>query len=425
MERYDVLIEGTNLEHAILAAALAQAGLKVIHIDQNEYYGDTDACIPTSLEKHEHSVAYERSDGPAIALLSHKRDYNIELNPRLLYAASDIVQTLRDVSVNDYVDFKPLNAFYLFKDGVLTRVPGSKEDIFTDKEMPLIKKRRLMNFLKSCLPSVDGTAERQLTEQESRQSISQYLSDAFRLDEDISAGIVFPLGQAFDADEPVGRILPVIKLHLQSLGIFGAFPVIVPMYGGASELSQAFCRKAAVKGCTHVLGQGVDGAIQAGKTIQLQGGHRLRVDHVVAKSTVPQPESVDLVRRTLLVSGDFSALMNAGDAACIAFVQNRAAVQCQVYGSGTGMCPPGQSLIYLAIGAGKPHHEAFTQAQAMLRSQYEFEVILQLDYKLPKVTACQPYDAILASAKQAFQRLTPESSQFLSPETDSMENEAL
>jgi len=49
--------------------------------------------------------------------------------------------------------------------------------------------------------------------------------------------------------------LRAIRRMLTSFGIYGQFPIIVPLHGGGGELSQAFCRAAAVKGATYILGR--------------------------------------------------------------------------------------------------------------------------------------------------------------------------
>jgi RAB protein geranylgeranyltransferase component A len=39
------VIYGTGMTESILAGALAKAGKKVIHVDNNDYYGDSDASL--------------------------------------------------------------------------------------------------------------------------------------------------------------------------------------------------------------------------------------------------------------------------------------------------------------------------------------------------------------------------------------------
>ncbi|KAF0725562.1 hypothetical protein AaE_009692, partial [Aphanomyces astaci] len=43
---YDVIVVGTGIVESIVAASLARAGQKVLHLDTNEYYGSDFASLP-------------------------------------------------------------------------------------------------------------------------------------------------------------------------------------------------------------------------------------------------------------------------------------------------------------------------------------------------------------------------------------------
>lgn len=64
-----------------------------------------------------------------------------------------LVGTLIASDVSKYVTFKLLDGVYLWEDGhgpragSARRVPGSKEDVFKDKSVPLAEKRKLMKAL--------------------------------------------------------------------------------------------------------------------------------------------------------------------------------------------------------------------------------------------------------------------------------------
>ena len=61
---YDVAIFSTGLTQSILSAALASAGLSVIHIDKNDYYADQWASLTLSeLLKWAHSATGPSSRG--------------------------------------------------------------------------------------------------------------------------------------------------------------------------------------------------------------------------------------------------------------------------------------------------------------------------------------------------------------------------
>uniref|UniRef100_A0A8C2ZBH2 Zgc:112334 n=1 Tax=Cyclopterus lumpus TaxID=8103 RepID=A0A8C2ZBH2_CYCLU len=45
MEEYDIIVLGTGLKECILSGLLSQSGKKVLHIDNNPYYGGESASI--------------------------------------------------------------------------------------------------------------------------------------------------------------------------------------------------------------------------------------------------------------------------------------------------------------------------------------------------------------------------------------------
>lgn len=408
IDEYDVLIEGTTLMHAILAAALSCAGLKVIHLDENEFYGRFDACIapPFDLTGLDHYIEdFRITSGTASASLSAARDYNMELSPRLLYAGSNMISVLRDIGLGDYIQFKALKAFYLYKHGSMTKVPSTKEDIFTSTSMPLITKRRLMKFIKYCL---EGTA----TDIDQKANLREVMHNHFRLDSDTIDGTCLPLAQALTNDGTVNQGTTSIRQHLRSLGLFGPFPAVIPMYGAGSELTQAFCRKAAVRGATYILGQKNESPLLADHVIKLASGHQVKARRVVTDRRLSDDRT--LTRRTLIVMDNFDHLMNGGDGTCVSFAPDTEGgqiVQCQIHGPGTGACPEGQSIVYLA-GIDLTR-ETLDRVQAELLKDTQIDVIQQLDYDVKASVVWQSYDDELESARLLFETIVDGTKPFL------------
>lgn len=42
---WDLVISGTGLQRSLLVLALSRSNKKILHIDINSYYGDTDAAL--------------------------------------------------------------------------------------------------------------------------------------------------------------------------------------------------------------------------------------------------------------------------------------------------------------------------------------------------------------------------------------------
>lgn len=410
-EACDVLIVGTSLRNGILAAALTLAGRKVVHVDPNDFYGHINTTLqpPFSAVGLEDIVkSFSIVSGSHVAQLASSTKYNIELSPKLLYANSRLVQVIRDIGIGDYAQFKPLSAFYLAAEDGLIAVPSSKEDIFTKTDIDLITKRRLMKFIKFCIEY-----DNQMLFQEHKDTkLSDFLEQQFRLGSTHRDSLCWVLGQATTTNATVEQCVPIIRTHLHSLGIFGAFPVVVPIYGAGSELTQAFCRKAAVNGCTQMLAWRSDSTVEANKVITLDEGHRCIASSVVRDDSTNVTGST---RRFLVVEGDFSELMGVNDGVIIGFQplpDDKIVVHCQIQGSALGICPVGQSVVYLYSHVDAPW-EAFDRAQYLLCKHSPFNLITQVQYKLENDSPWTSYDSLITEAEEIFRNLVGPDTPFL------------
>jgi Rab proteins geranylgeranyltransferase component A len=198
--------------------------------------------------------------------------------------------------------------------------------------------------------------------------------------------------------------LRAIRRHLMGFGVYGGFPTIVPMHGGGGELSQAFCRAAAVKGATYILGREI-------QQVSIDSTNN-RFDHPVnIQFNVPdteemptarcknlvrqrQPEASDCVaitRTVTAVEGIFHELLGAeeqhGEALLIIVPpgvvnpEQHTPVQMIIHGDGIGECPQGQctstafssvmvGIIYCSTQAsGETALEYCSRAQEMIIEQ--------------------------------------------------------
>ena len=86
---------------------------------------------------------------PDESLLANKRRYALSLFPAVLPSRGSLITTLINSGVSKYVSFRLLDSVSLYDQvrETVRRVPGSKEQVFKDKEINLMEKRRLMKFL--------------------------------------------------------------------------------------------------------------------------------------------------------------------------------------------------------------------------------------------------------------------------------------
>lgn len=157
----------------ITARSLANSGKTVLHIDPNEYYGGSQASLTLdelsswaserssssiggpsnnpssymSAQRRRYTQAYTSTLSPE--LQASRRQYAISLYPTLLPSRGTLISTLIQSGVSNYVGFRILDSVSVWQDGEgsVKRVPGSKEEVFKDKSIGLVDKRRLMKFL--------------------------------------------------------------------------------------------------------------------------------------------------------------------------------------------------------------------------------------------------------------------------------------
>ncbi|GLE01810.1 hypothetical protein PINS_up010648 [Pythium insidiosum] len=198
---YDAVIVGTGMAEAILAGALARAGKKVLHVDQNDYYGSNYASFPleqflrwtrnepiapqtfessdaapspaaaaaaaasTTGEEAAHrrvvplqssfrcellEEAFNVSDETKQSLLRQSSHFSIDVNPRLVLSSEEIVQILITSGVGRYLEFAAMEGTYVHLAGAgdsVWQVPCSKKDVFSSKLLGMVEKRMLMKFL--------------------------------------------------------------------------------------------------------------------------------------------------------------------------------------------------------------------------------------------------------------------------------------
>ncbi len=306
-ELWAVVVAGTGLVEAAVAAAAARGGARVLHVDPAGRYGgpagslpleeflaelggraagDTrsgaePSAVPSSPPGPDHSevalgcAAAERWGGLEVwrrpgAELGASRDFSLDLSgPRLLLGAGALVQMLVRAGCHQYLEFQPVAASVVWGagvDGGPLRVPGSQAEVFRERSLPPTDKRLLMRFLKSemaALLKTEGGAEADptgATATEGFVSFEEHLSSqglpphlrstvhyALALADSDQGAASTTGGGSLTLNREEGRAR--VGTYLRSVGRFGAGQgaFLAPLWG-SGELPQAFCRSCAVKG---------------------------------------------------------------------------------------------------------------------------------------------------------------------------------
>lgn len=235
---------------AAAAAAAASGGddLAAASIDLRSLYSDVEisSFAPETLEQH-------------------SRKFSLDLSgPRVLFCADKAVDAILKSGANQYVEFKSIDASLVCdKGGNLVNVPDSRASIFKDKSLSLVEKNVLMRFFKLVQQHFSGDGESDRISEEDLASPFVEFLGKMRLPEKIKSVILYAIAMAdYDQeDKEACKILISTKEGIERLALYhssvgrfanAAGALIYPIYG-QGELAQAFCRRAAVKGCIYVL----------------------------------------------------------------------------------------------------------------------------------------------------------------------------
>ncbi|KAG1729069.1 FAD/NAD-P-binding domain-containing protein [Suillus paluster] len=246
---FDVIVLGTGLTESITAAALSKAGFKVAHIDPNPYYGADQASL--SLDElaqwEENHSATNHGELPP-----HARQYSVSLAPSVIPSIGPFISSLIASGVSRYGSFKLLGRVVIYDGGVLKDVPQSKDDIFQNKAMSLLEKRRVTRFLMFAAGEFENREE--LHGQEN-SPLLDFLQKTFLLSGATARAIAYALGYCYFPSETTLPALHRIRTYLKASGRYGSSSFLIGYYGGSGEIAQGFCRASAVSGGVYILGR--------------------------------------------------------------------------------------------------------------------------------------------------------------------------
>lgn len=272
--------------------------------------------------------------------------------------------------------------------GTLRKIPGGREDVFTDKSIDLRSTRSLMKFLKL---AADAEAYPTVIPEWGERPFHEYLESRFK----ISPSLQAPLHALTLSPDPsnqttVAYALPRVHRHLTSIGLFGpGFGAVLPKWGGLAEISQVACRAGAVGGGVYVLKKGIEsveqpshgsssteGAEPRPSAVILQGGDVIKTRWIIgtpsalpkdATHDTPQKsDAVGITHLTAIVSSPLTALfpppaegspppagvvvvmpsasLNLPPSLGSSSVAHVPAIYLIIHSSDTGECPEGQCM---------------------------------------------------------------------------------
>lgn len=141
--------------------------------------------------------------------------------------------------------------------GCLSRIPGGREDVFSDKSIDLRSARAVMRFLKL---AADPETFIPFLEEWGTWPFAHTLTRHFKIPADLQAPIVaLTSSRDTPSQTTTSDALTSIHRHLTSVGKFGpGFASVISKWGGLAEIAQVACRAGAVGGGIYVLRKGIE-----------------------------------------------------------------------------------------------------------------------------------------------------------------------
>ncbi|CCK70284.1 GTPase-activating protein MRS6 KNAG_0E00160 [Huiozyma naganishii CBS 8797] len=380
-EKVDVLIVGTGIVESMLAAALAWQGSSVLHIDSNDYYGDTSATMTVDQVKrwveriHQGLVPCYSDAKLYVSNSIHpngkyiSKDFGIDLSPKILFSKSDLLSILVKSRVYQYLEFQSLSTFHTYENDSFEKLTNTKQEIFTDQNLPLMTKRNIMKFIKFVL---EWEAHPEIWEPYADRTLMELLVEKFKLEKPQVFELMFSIGLCYNIDAKIPGSLQRIRRYLSSYDVYGPFPVMYSKYGGAGEISQGFCRSAAVAGATYKLNERLLSFDPNTKVATFQDGSKVSVEEKVVISPTQASEysknvpaqKYEVHRLTCVVEKDCTEWFAEGESAAVIVFPpqslksgNKQVVQAFILGSNSECCPRGTSIWYLSSTEQGPRAE--------------------------------------------------------------------
>ncbi|KAI8476475.1 MAG: GDP dissociation inhibitor [Monoraphidium minutum] len=256
-EQYDAIVLGTGLKECIISGLLSVKGLKVLHMDRNDYYGGESA----SLNLKQLWEKFKPGEQPPPAL-GASRDYNVDMVPKFMMANGKLVKTLIYTDVTKYLEFKAVDGSFVFNKGKVYKTPVTPNEALASPLMGMFEKFRARSFFmyveayeEKDPATHKGLNLRAMTMAElytyyglDAQTID-FIGHAIALHRRVQGGV----DDKYLSESALPTVLK-IKLFHDSLTRYEGLlsPYIYPRYG-LGELPQAFARLSAVYGGTYML----------------------------------------------------------------------------------------------------------------------------------------------------------------------------
>ena len=115
-------------------------------MDRNQYYGADSASLNLSNLFAKFNGGKQPEDR-FFEILGQNRDYNIDLIPKCIMACGKLVKILLRTKVTRHLEFKSLDASYVYRSGKVYKVPATGGEALSSSLLGLFEKRRFRQYL--------------------------------------------------------------------------------------------------------------------------------------------------------------------------------------------------------------------------------------------------------------------------------------
>lgn len=304
--------------------------------------------------------------------LSPSRAYSLALAPTLIHARSALLSQLVSSRAYRQVEFLAVGSFYIFKPSqdpsqqpTLTRIPSTREQVFSTTAVSTKAKRVLMKFLKFVL-DYESSPQLESWQPHADAPLTDFLEQGFKMDSELQT-YVATLTLTLDGKISTKDGLAAIRRHLSSMGVYGpGFAALYPKWGGLSEIVQVSCRAGAVGGAVYMLGTGIEAMKTAEDEIELQltSGDTIKT-RLLARADDSASGGAAITRLVAVVGSPLASLFEpvvegaprpavavvafpSGSLATAAGKPSEYPVYLSAHSSDTGECPVGQSKYHFS-----------------------------------------------------------------------------
>ena len=251
-EEYDAVVCGTGLTECILSGLLSVAGLKVLHLDRNRYYGGESASL--NLDQ----LYKNFSKGEPSASMGKSHLYNVDQIAKFLLADGELVKILRATVVNRYqMEFMLCDGSFVARGSHVYKVPCTEREALSSSLMGILEKRRAAKFF-AWAQDFDKENPKTFGKLNPMEQTMRAVFSHFGLSKDTIEfiGHAIALNESEEyLDKRAYETIQKIALYEASLSMYEGgtvSPFVYPLYG-LGELPQAFARLSAVYGGTYML----------------------------------------------------------------------------------------------------------------------------------------------------------------------------